>query len=49
MKCENCCYYSYSEMSDYEHCCFNEWGHGDYEIAPCDDKDFDDNFESEEY
>ena len=42
MKCENCNYYSMSEGVDYEHCCFTEWGHADWELAPCDDPDFDD-------
>ena len=45
MKCENCTYYDFTEDVEYEHCCFNEWGHADTEVAPCDDPDFDDDYE----
>ena len=45
LKCENCCYYAVSDNRDWhgkEHCCFTEWGHGDWETAPCDEEEYDD-------
>lgn len=46
MKCENCCYFGYSENPDYirkdgtkiEHCLFREL-RDDYETAPCDEEE----------
>lgn len=40
MECKNCCYYDVSEENENPHCCFVEWGHKDTEIAPCDDRDY---------
>lgn len=40
LKCEDCCYYAESPEVKYMHCCFREWGHEDYEIAPCDEEDY---------
>lgn len=48
MKCENCCYFGFTEGVEYEHCCFREWGHGDWEVAPCDEPEYDD-FNEEEW
>lgn len=42
MKCENCCYFAASEQNEHEHCCFEEWGHPFYDVAPCDEEDYDD-------
>ena len=39
LKCENCCYFAVTTSDEWggiEHCCFHEWGHGDWETAPCD-------------
>lgn len=44
MECINCNYFAQTDDPDWngrEHCCFREWGHGDEEIAPCDDPNFD--------
>lgn len=38
-ECKNCCYYAESEETPYEHCCFIEWGHQEWEIAPCDEEE----------
>lgn len=48
MKCENCCYFGYSENDDWkrkdgtkiEHCLFREL-RDDYETAPCDEPEYD--------
>ena len=48
LECKNCCYFSESLEVQYEHCCFREWGHSDWELAPCDDPDFNDEYEEEE-
>ena len=45
LKCENCCYYAVSEMNEFEHCCFTEWGNSDCDVAPCDEQDWDDEYE----
>ena len=57
LKCENCCYYAVTDITEWngkEHCCFSEWGHGDWETAPCDEPEWDDDEigsweENEEY
>ena len=45
LKCKNCCYYAVSEMNEFEHCCFTEWGNSDCDVAPCDEPDWDDEYE----
>lgn len=43
LECKNCSYFSQSEDSEWGetyHCCFREWGHGDDEVAPCDEPDY---------
>lgn len=40
LKCENCNYYAETEEVKYVHCCFREWGHGDWETAPCDEDEY---------
>lgn len=35
MKCKECCYFNSTTENAHEHCCFTEWGHSDYETAPC--------------
>lgn len=40
-ECKNCCYYAESKEIPYEHCCFIEWGHQEFEIAPCDEEEID--------
>lgn len=45
LECKNCCYFQATENEEWngkEHCCFNEWGHKDDEIAPCDEPDYSD-------
>lgn len=49
LECKNCCYFTVTDDPDWtrkdgtpiEHCCFHEWGHGDWETAPCDEPDYD--------
>lgn len=49
LECKNCCYYSESPEANGFHCCFNEWGHSDYEVAPCDEDYYADEDVYEEY
>ena len=50
MKCENCCYFGYTEDKEWKdskgnnicHCMFTEL-RGDYETAPCDEPDYEEN------
>lgn len=43
-ECKRCCYFAVTDNPDWidkngnpiEHCCFREWGHEDWETAPCD-------------
>ena len=39
-ECKKCCYFAVTDdpfWNGNEHCCFHEWGHGDWEKAPCDE------------
>lgn len=45
LECKNCCYYGFTEGVEYEHCCFREWGHDDYEVAPCDEEEVNPGYE----
>ena len=35
LECKNCCYFNSTTENEYEHCCFTEWGHSEWEKAPC--------------
>lgn len=36
MMCECCCYWEYSSLHDFEHCCFLEL-HKENDISPCEE------------
>lgn len=43
-ECKNCCYFAETDNKEWNgkpHCCFHEWGHGDWEKAPCDEDEYD--------
>ena len=48
-ECKGCCYFAITDNPDWirkdgtpiEHCCFQEWGHEDWETAPCDEPQYD--------
>lgn len=51
MECKNCVYFQATEDKEWngkEHCCFREWGHEDWETAPCDEPEWD-NITYDEY
>ena len=44
-ECRRCCYFAETDdpfWNGREHCCFHEWGHGDWETAPCDEPVYED-------
>ena len=48
MECENCVYYQEVEREKYPRCVFRDY-HDDYDVAPCDDRDYDEEEYSSDY
>lgn len=47
-ECKNCCYFNVTDDPEWngkEHCCFHEWGHEDWETAPCDEPEYEPAYE----
>ncbi len=43
LECNFCGYFAVTENPEWKgrpHCCFREWGHKDYETAPCDEPEY---------
>ena len=43
LECNFCGYFAVTEDPEWKgrpHCCFHEWGHKDYETAPCDEPEY---------